>query len=139
MSQQISHFALLVQLAKADKQFDQKEASWLESLGSKLGLSPEEIREAFQQPGSTLSTTYMTQEERFEAIYNLIQLMKVDGKVLMSEIDFCKRAAESLGFDAQVVKELSAYIYSDPAITAGREALMQKAFKYLRLKVTEVV
>lgn len=130
--QRNAQFSLLVQLASADNNVDEKEAHWLRQLGQQMGLDEETIKQIFHHPEELPNPNYLTQEERFEYLYNLIQLMKIDGKVFLSEIEFCKRAASRLGFDDHVVKELSAHIYSDPAITANRTVLMQKAFKYLK-------
>ena len=58
--------------------------------------------------------------------------MKADGQVFKSEIDFCERIAEELGYKKAVIGELSSKIYSDPAITTDRERLKQRAQKYLQ-------
>ena len=72
----------------------------------------------------------LTEDERFEYLYMVIQLMKIDGQVFKSEIVFCEEIAEKLGYKKKVVSELSKNIYSDPSITADREMLKEKAAKY---------
>ena len=57
--------------------------------------------------------------------------MKIDGQVFKSEIVFCERIAEKLGYRKKVVGELSTHIYSDPNITADRDDLKSKAQKFL--------
>ena len=76
------------------------------------------------------SRTKLSDDERFEYLYMVIQLMKVDGQVFKSEIVFCEEIAEKLGFKKKVVSELSKNIYSDPSITADREMLRNKASKF---------
>jgi len=82
------------------------------------------------QPIGNLST--LTEDQKFENLYHLIQLMKSDGQVFKSEIHFCEQVAEKLGYKKGVVAELSARIYSDPTITADRKMLMDRAHKFLK-------
>lgn len=121
---------LLVRLATIDNELAGRESKWLMELGQKNGLSKEEIAESFRNPVEPPDFANLAPEERFEFLYNLIQLMKIDGKVFLSEIDYCERLANNLGYKSGVVKALSSYIYSDPAITADRSMLMEKAKKY---------
>lgn len=122
----------LVQLATTDNELAGRESSWLTQLGGKLGLTAEEIASAFRSPMPPPDFKTLAEEERFEYLYNLIQLMKIDGKVFTSEITFCERIAVKLGYKSSVVKALSAHIYSDPSITADRQMLHEKARKHLQ-------
>ena len=122
---------LLVKLATIDNELAGRESKWLLQLGQKNGLTAEEIAEAFRSPQEPSDFSHLAEEERFEYLYNLIQLMKIDGKVFLSEIGYCERVAYKLGYKGGAVKALSGYIYSDPAITADRQMLMNKAKKYL--------
>ena len=125
---------MLVQLATIDNELAGRESKWLMQLGQKNGLSQEEIADAFRNSYNLPDFDSLAEEERFEYLYNLIQLMKIDGKVFLSEIDYCERLANKLGYKSGVVKALSGHIYSDPAITADRKMLMDKAKKYLNVK-----
>lgn len=124
---------MLVQLATIDNELAGSESQWLQKIGLGLGLQENEIKEIFRKPQPIAkSFKHLSNEERFEYLYNLIQLMKIDGKVFLSEIDFCKKAAEKLGFQAGVVKDLSGSIFADPTITADRKMLLKRAQKYLK-------
>jgi hypothetical protein len=72
----------------------------------------------------------MTSDEKFEYLYNIVQLMKVDSEVFLSEIRFCEDLAVKLGYDRKVISVLSQKIYSDPAITSDREKLQKEVEKY---------
>ncbi|WP_017731746.1 hypothetical protein [Nafulsella turpanensis] len=129
-----AQLSMLVQLATIDNELAGKESRWLQKIGFGMGMEENEINEIFRKPEPhTIAFTHLTSEERFEYLYNLIQLMKIDGKVFFSEIDFCKRAAEKLGYQSAVVKALSGSIFGDPAITADRAQLMKKAQKFLKI------
>lgn len=123
---------LLVRLATIDNDLASRESKWLVQLGQQLGLSQQEIADAFRHPYEPIIFDHLAEEERFEYLYNLIQLMKIDRKIFLSEIEYCERVAYKLGYKSGVVKALSSYIYSDPAITANRNMLMAKARKYLK-------
>lgn len=129
-----AQLSMLVQLATIDNELAGKESKWLQTIGIGMGMEEKEIEEVFRKPEARFgSFTHLSSEERFEYLYNLIQLMKIDGKVFFSEIDFCKRAAEKLGYQSSVVKALSGSIFGDPSITADRVQLMKKAQKFLRI------
>ncbi len=123
---------MLVRLATIDNELAGRESKWIMQLGKGIGLSDEEISEAFKNPGPPPSFTTMPSEDKFDYLYNLIQLMKIDGKVFLSEIDYCERMAEKLGYKSGVVRAISTHIYSDPAVTADRGMLIEKANKFLK-------
>ena len=130
-----SQLNMLVQLATIDNELAGKESKWIKELGKKLGHTEAEIFEVFRKPNETVDFKYLSQEQRFEYLFNLIQLMKIDGKVFLSEITFCKKAAEKLGYKSNVVGSISSGIFSDPSITSDKSALFKKANKYLLYKV----
>lgn len=127
-----TQLSMLVRLATIDNELAGSESKWLQKIGFGLGLKEEEIEEVFRKPQTNQSFLHLSLEERFEYLYNLIQLMKIDGKIFLSEIDFCRKAAEKLGFETGVVQELSSRIYSDPSITSDRLLLLQRAQKYIK-------
>ena len=70
-------------------------------------------------------------DEKFDHLINIIQLMKVDGKVRNAEIEFCEIMAMKLGYRPQVIQELSQHIYSDPKTMTNLDWLEQQANHYL--------
>ena len=56
--------------------------------------------------------------------------MKIDNEVYLSEIRYCEKIAQKLGYNKSVVRELSSKIYADPAITSDRDLLKDAALKY---------
>lgn len=122
---------ILINLAASDKSVAEREAKLIHLIGKANGIPKEEIDRMLQNPMPIGSIDTLTPEEKFEHLYFLIQLMKMDGQVFRSEIIFCERIAERLGFKKGVVGELSQHIYSDPTITADRDMLKKKADKYI--------
>jgi uncharacterized tellurite resistance protein B-like protein len=126
----IRQLNILIQLATIDGSLSGKERKLIEHYAKVNNVGEEQIKDILNKPEPVANLEYLSEEERFEYLYMVIQLMKVDGQVFKSEIDFCERIAEKLGYKAKVVSELSKNIYSDPSITSDREMLSTKAAKY---------
>ncbi len=123
---------ILAQLASSDGKMDDKEMSLIRTIAEAHDMSKEEIDELVRDPKPIADLEYLSQDQKFEFLYNVVQLMKADGQVFKSEIVFCEDMAERLGYNRKVVAELSSKIYSDPTITADRTILKEKAKKYFR-------
>lgn len=121
---------ILIQLATIDGKLATKEQKLIEHIANVNNVDNEKIKELLTKPQPITELNHLTEDERFEYLYMVIQLMKVDGQVFKSEIVFCEEIAEKLGYKKKVVAELSKNIYSDPSITADRELLRGKALKY---------
>jgi uncharacterized tellurite resistance protein B-like protein len=123
---------VLINLAASDSKVAEKEAKVIHMIGKANGLSKDEIDSMMKSPKPIGDLSTLTDDQKFENLYYLIQLMKSDGQVFKSEIHFCEQIAERLGYKKGVVGDLSARIYSDPTITADRKMLMDRASKFLR-------
>ena len=123
---------VLINLAASDKSVGEKEAKTIHMIGKANGLTKEEVDGMLKNPKPIGDLHGFSEDQKFENLYHLIQLMKSDGQVFKSEIHFCEQIAEKLGYKKQVVAELSGKIYSDPTITADRKALIARAHKFLK-------
>lgn len=123
---------VLINLAASDQSVGEKEAKTIHMIGKANGLSKEEVDVLMKNPRPIGNLSGFTEDQKFENLYHLIQLMKSDGQVFKSEIHFCEQIAEKLGYKKQVVAELSSKIYSDPTITADRKTMMARAHKFLK-------
>lgn len=130
-----AHLQALIQLAVSDQNFNEDEKKLIYSIGKANQIAKDEIDELVAQninhSGATnITFSALSFEERFQFLYDIIQLMKIDSKVFLSEIRYCEDMSEKLGFNKKVVQKLSSRIYSDPSITSNREKLMEEAKKY---------
>lgn len=123
--------SLMIQLAITDNRLAEKEERLIFNLGRSHGISDDEIRDLIKNPVPIGPIEALSDDEKFQYLYLVIQMMKVDGQIFKSEIEYCKSLAEKLGFKKGVVAELSSRIYSDPAITADRDELKKSAYKFL--------
>ena len=122
---------ILIKLATIDNELADKEANLIEKIGKANGITEDEIYYMIKNPEPYKSLATLSEDQRFEYLYNIIQLMKIDGKVYKSEIVFCQDIAERLGYKKKAVAELSKSIYSDPSITSDREQLKERIRKYI--------
>ena len=123
---------VLINLAASDNKVAEKESKVIHMIGKANGMTKEEVDNMLKKPQPIGNLSNLTEDQKFENLYYLIQLMKSDGQVFKSEIHFCENVAERLGYKKGVVAELSTRIYSDPTITADRKLLMDRAHKFLK-------
>lgn len=131
-----NHLKALIQLSIIDRDFGQPEKSYVYTIGKANRVPEIEIDELVNEvlnskENSDVNFDGLLSEERFDYLYDIIQLMKIDGEVFLTEIKYCEEVAVKLGYETKVVKKMSARIYGDPSITGNREALMKEANKYL--------
>ncbi len=123
---------VLINLAASDRTVGEKEAKIIHIIGKANGLSKDEVDAMLKKPQPIGDLSTLTEDQKFENLYHLIQLMKSDGHVFKSEIHFCEQMAEKLGYKKAVVGELASKIYSDPTITSDRKALVERAHKFIK-------
>ena len=125
-----SQLSALIALANIDGDFDGQEKTQIYMLGKANGMSKEEVDGLIDKPVPLPPVSTMTSEEKFDYLYNIVQLMKIDSQVYLSEIKFCEDLAEKLGFKKKVIATLASRVYSDPSITANIDSLKKAVKKY---------
>lgn len=123
---------VLINLAASDRMIDDRETKIIHMIGKASAIPKEEIDEMIKRPKPIGDLSTLTEDQKFENLYQLIQLMKTDGQVFKSEITFCEGIAQRLGYKKEVISELAAKVYSDPSITSDRRSLMARAHKFLK-------
>jgi uncharacterized membrane protein YebE (DUF533 family) len=123
---------VLINLAASDKNVAERESKLIHAIGKANGIAKEEVDQLLKSPKPIANIQTLTIDEKFEHLYYLIQLMKMDGQVFRSEIVFCENIASKLGFKKGVVGEISQHVYSDPSITADRDMIKKKAEKFIK-------
>lgn len=123
---------VLINLAASDRKVADRESKLIYLIAKANGISKEDVDQMLNNPTAIGNITSLTNDEKFEHLYHLIQLMKMDGQVFRTEIVFCEHMAEKLGFKKAVVAEISQHVYSDPSITADRDMIKQKAMKFIK-------
>ncbi len=127
-----SHINILVQLARIDGVVVQEEIDLITQIANGFGMTSEEISACFEDPDDIGDLTKLPNDEKYEHIYNMVQLMKIDGRLYKEEIQYCAKMATKLGYDEEVLTELMLKIYSDPHITTDKQSLKSAIQKYLK-------
>ncbi len=122
--------SVLVQLANIDGDFAGEEKDLIYMIGKANGIGADEINDMVDNPEPLPPLSTMSEDDKFEYLFHLVQLMKIDSQVYLSEIKFCEELAEKLGFKRNVISELSARIYSDPAIASDVASLKREVRKH---------
>ena len=125
----------LITLALIDNELSNIEKRSIYNLGKANELKEGEIDEIFtsvlrRKELAAPSVSIGSDEEKFEFLYSIVQLMKIDKKVYLSEIKFCEEMALKLGYKSQLISELSAKVFSDPHIISDHHELQILLDKY---------
>ena len=123
---------ILVQLAKVDGIVVQDEIDLIKKIGEANGMTSEEVGNCFDNPDDTEDIEKLSDDEKYEYLYNIVQLMKIDGRLYKEEMKFCARVAGRMGYEEDVLFELMMKIYSDPHISTDKEGLKDTIQKYLK-------
>ena len=125
-----AQLSTLIELAKIDGEFDGQEKLHILMLGRANGLSEIEIKDIVKNPVPMPDVNLLSSDDKFDYLFNIIQLMKIDQEVYKSEIHHCEKLATKLGFKTKVVSAISSQVYSDPSISANIDALKKAVKKY---------
>lgn len=128
---ELSRMKLLINLAKVDGQVADKEKNYLVSIGRANGIYPDEIYPLFTQSHNVTVPGDLLDDEKFELIFTLVQLMKLDERMYREEIAFCGQVAEKLGYDKHVMFELLSQVKSGRMEAAEMESLKKLTQNFL--------
>jgi len=122
---------LLARLAGSDGYIDDSELKFIVNLGSAHGISAEKVAVIIKEPQGEMNYNNLSDDERFEYLYNLVHIMKVDGEVYNQEIEFCERIAKKLGYQLAAVYEIYPHVHPRVRIPNEIKKLKQQVSKYL--------
>ena len=126
-----SHLMNLVALAKADGHMDEREMSFIVAVGKKNGMRADEVRSIMGNSSQIRLIIPDNDSERFDQIFDLVDMMLADGIVDDTEMSFCVNMAEKLGFRKEVVSRLVRHISQGVKDGMEREQIKQDALELL--------
>ncbi|MEP0985964.1 hypothetical protein [Ekhidna sp.] len=125
-------FRALVGIAQADGEFDSTEKEFIRHLADLEGMSMTELKEMLKSADKTGKLVKdLSFDDKVDILIYAVKLMKIDGKVLLSEIKFCERIAKSLGFEEKAIGFLSGIIESNPNDTPNVGSINHRMRKYI--------
>lgn len=115
----IEKFKILIRLALIDNQFEDSERKLIEDFAKLQQIDDAElealIQEELKNKGQTQGPIMVDLDfdKKIEILTDLVKVMKVDGKVYLSEIRFCEMIAKSFGFEAKSIGLLSEIVHTE--------------------------
>ena len=117
--------SILIELANRDGEIDESELKLIHQIGLAHNHTEEEINELIAHTPS-IDYDQLSSDERFEMLYDLVRLMKVDGKIFDDEILYCLEVARKLGYPMEAVMELYGLVHANLKLTSEIRILKRK-------------
>lgn len=122
---------LLINLARIDGQVAELERNYIINIGRANNLSEAEVTPLFDQVHDIIVPSDLDHRERFDYIFKLVTLMKIDSKLYGEEIRYCARVASHLGYDQQVLFDLMLHARTTAMTGDEITTLQELTRKYL--------
>ena len=117
---------ILIQLARADRNYDQEEKLFIRDFGKKYNISRNEIEEIENNPDYFIDISTFTLDEKVEVLYNTVRLAKVDRRILPNEIIYCQEIAYKLGFRRGIIDAILPLVTDTPLELVNYSAIRRK-------------
>jgi uncharacterized tellurite resistance protein B-like protein len=121
----LEQLKLLVNLARIDGEMAGKERNYIVNIGKAHGFPESSVETLFYSNHEAIIAKELTADQKFNYIFNLVQLMKLDERLYEAEIKFCANIAAKLGYKPEVMFELMLKVKSTE-MTADEKATLQK-------------
>ncbi|MFB9864347.1 TerB family tellurite resistance protein [Rufibacter immobilis] len=128
-----SHIVNLGALAKIDGHIDAAEMEHIISIGERKGMRAQDVRALLADSHNVKLTMPNNDMDRFDQIYDLVEMMLADGIVDDSEMEFCIDIATKMGFRKAVVGVLVKKITTGVKDGLSREEIKSEAISFLEL------
>jgi len=102
----LHHLKLLVSLARVDGEVVEKEKQYIINIGQANHFLVSEILPLFASDHEQFVPEKLTKDEKFDYIFTLVQLMRIDGRIYQDEIKYCAQVASRLGYQRDLLFEL---------------------------------
>ncbi len=123
---------LLVSLAQIDGTVADRERYYIINIGRANGIYPDEISPLFDTRHELIVPQNLTDDEKFNYIFSMVQLMKIDERMYKEEIMFCSKIASNLGYDQEVMFDLLLHVRIAAMEDSEISALKKLTEKYLK-------
>jgi hypothetical protein len=128
----IAQLKLLINLARIDGKVADREKNFIINIGRANGVFPDQVAPLFEQRHDLIIPDNMTADDKFNCIFSMVQLMKIDERMYKEEILFCSKIAATLGYDQQVMFDLMLHVKAAAMAPDEKEALKILTLQYLK-------
>jgi hypothetical protein len=127
----LEQLKLLVNLARIDGDMAEREKLYITNIGKANGFPESSVATLFYHSHDVIIPDSLTSDQKFNYIFSLVQLMKIDERLYQEEIKFCSKIAQRLGYDQSVMVELMLKV-KNPSDEKEQKELQEIANKHLR-------
>ncbi|MFZ5999362.1 MAG: hypothetical protein ACOYW3_02560, partial [Bacteroidota bacterium] len=127
----LAQMKLLINLARIDGSVAEREQNYIINIGRANGIYPDEVEPLFEQRHELIVPDNLSDDDKFNYIFSLVQLMKIDERMYKEEILFCSKIASRLGYDQEVMFDLMLHVRAVMGANE-MESLKQLTTKYLK-------
>ena len=90
-----------------------------------------EVEKMLKSDQSEVVPQNLEEEQRFNLLFKLVQLMKVDGKLYKEEIRYCSKICSKLGYKEEALFELMLEVKSGSMATDDIKIIRERLKQYL--------
>ena len=106
----LSQMKLLISLAQIDGIVAPRERNYIINIGRANNFYPDQVLPLFEQRHTLIVPQDLSDDQKFDYLFSLVQLMKIDERMYKEEIMFCSKIASTLGYEQQVMFELLLHV-----------------------------
>ena len=129
----LNQMKLLISLAQIDGTVAPRERNYIINIGRANNFYPDQVVPLFDQRHNLIIPEDLGDDQKFDYLFSLVQLMKIDERMYREEIMFCSKIAATLGYDQQVMFELLLHVKSVAMTEEEVVELKKLVQKYLKL------
>lgn len=122
----------LAQLANSDGDMDERELNLIFRIGEAHGMDREAIQQIIDHPGQLGDLKALDEDDKFEFLYSIIQLMKIDDEIYNEEVLYCQKIAMKLGYGLGAVMEMYPHVHKNIVIRKEKLQLKKKVSAFLK-------
>jgi hypothetical protein len=122
---------MLISLARVDGRVADRERNYLLNIGRANGFYPDEINPLIESNHALVLPNDLTDDQKFEYVFTLVELMKIDERMYKEEMMFCSQIAGTLGYDQEVMYDLLLHIKAGAMSPEEKNSLKELTRKHL--------
>ena len=128
----LNQMKLLISLAQIDGTVAPRERNYIINIGRANNFYPDQVVPLFDQRHNLIIPEDLNDDQKFDYLFSLVQLMKIDERMYREEIMFCSKIAATLGYDQQVMFELLLHVKSAAMTEEEMTELKRLVQNYLK-------
>lgn len=126
----LAQLKLLINLAQIDGQVGERERNYIFNIGRANGLAEIVVEPLFESSHALIVPDNLNNAQKFDYIFSLVQLMKIDERLYQDEIRYCSKVAAKLGYEEAVMFDLMLHVRTVMEVNE-LDALKKLTEKYL--------